>query len=428
MRNPWLALPAGADPRERISQNGRAWDAFLGNGRVGAQVRGVVADSWRRSAAAHLDPDGTAPVDLGDDELEEYRAAHPLRAALPLFRDLLGSFAEDGAHLMAVCDAHGRLLWVEGQPAVLRRAEAMNFVAGARWDEPHAGTNAPGTAVALDHAVQIFATEHFSRRVQRWTCSAAPIHDPRTGRLLGAIDVTGGDHLANPHSLALVLATARAAEAYLATLPPPAPSGPSFAALGRDAAVLTFGGRTLRLSRRHSEIVALLCAHPDGLSGDELAVELYGDELVNPVTLRAELSRLRHVLGPLLLSRPYRLREAVLADFTEVPARLAAGHAAAALRAYRGPLLPRSDAPGVARLRRLVEGQLRAGVRASGDPELLGAWTATSWGAEDLWMWEALAAALPAGSPRRALALERIARLGEDYAPPDATWLQRRRN
>src|SRR4051795_9293312 len=93
----------------------------------------------------------------------------------------------------------------------------MNFVPGARWDEAHAGTNAPGTALAVDHPLQIFATEHFSRSVQRWTCAAAPIHDPATGRLLGAIDVTGGDHLANPHSLALVRATALAAEAYLST-------------------------------------------------------------------------------------------------------------------------------------------------------------------------------------------------------------------
>ncbi|HTJ37164.1 MAG TPA: hypothetical protein VL738_28380 [Dactylosporangium sp.] len=67
MQNPWLALPAGADPRERIGQNGRAWDAFLGGGRVGGQVREVVADSWRRSAAGGLDPDAAVPIGLDDD-------------------------------------------------------------------------------------------------------------------------------------------------------------------------------------------------------------------------------------------------------------------------------------------------------------------------------------------------------------------------
>ena len=227
MSNPWLALDRGADPAERIRQVGRAHERFVAGEPVTA-IRSVVADSWRRSAGA-VTPDSTAPIELADGDLEGYRAGHPLARVLPIFRDLLGGLADDGDHLMAVCDAHGRLLWVEGTPSVLRAADSMNFVPGARWDEAHAGTNAPGTALAVDHPLQIFATEHFSRRVQPWTCSAAPIHDPRTGRILGAIDVTGGDHLANPHSLALVRAAALAAEAHLATLTPrrPTPSAPS---------------------------------------------------------------------------------------------------------------------------------------------------------------------------------------------------------
>ncbi len=135
---------------------------------------------------------------------------------MPLFRELLGTIAEDGAHLLSVCDEQGTMLWVEGHRQVLRRAERMNFVPGARWSERTSGTNAPGTALAVDHAVQIFGAEHYCRPVQSWTCAAAPVHDPRTGRVIGAVDLTGGDHLASPHSLALVQATARAAEACLA--------------------------------------------------------------------------------------------------------------------------------------------------------------------------------------------------------------------
>ncbi|ARX88681.1 transcriptional regulator [Streptomyces alboflavus] len=140
---------------------------------------------------------------------------------MPVFRELMGGFAKDGEHLLAVCDAHGRLLWVEGHPATRTRAGRMNFVPGARWAESAMGTNAPGTAVAVDRPVQVFATEHFVRRVQPWTCAAAPVHDPRSGRLLGAVDITGGDGLAHPHSLAFVQAVARAAESQLALLSPP---------------------------------------------------------------------------------------------------------------------------------------------------------------------------------------------------------------
>ena len=49
----------------------------------------------------------------------------------------------------------------------------------------------------------------------------------------------------------------------------------------------------------------LLARHPEGLTGDELLCALYEDESVTPVTLRAELARLRRVLAPgLLASRP----------------------------------------------------------------------------------------------------------------------------
>ncbi|OPG10003.1 hypothetical protein B1L11_24560 [Microbispora sp. GKU 823] len=241
MTNPWLALESGADAAERTGELRRAHERFLSAGAIDGPVRSLVADSWRRSARA-VDPDALAPLELTDAELEEYRNAHPLVQVLPLFRDLLGGIADDGRHLLAVCDAAGRLLWVEGHRGARARAERMNFVAGARWDESHAGTNAPGVALTVDHPVQIFAAEHFAVPVQPWTCAAAPIHDPHTGRLLGAVDVTGGDNLASPYSLALVQAAARAAEAHLATLPAPALApAVTLTALGRDDAVLSEG-------------------------------------------------------------------------------------------------------------------------------------------------------------------------------------------
>ena len=430
MANPWLALDLGADPAERMRQVGRAHEQFLNDSsRTGAgvpQIRSVVADSWRRSAGALVSADSTAPIELSDGELDAYRAAHPLARVLPIFRDLLGGLAEDGDHLMAVCDAYGRLLWVEGTASVLRGAEQMNFVPGARWDEAHAGTNAPGTALAIDHPLQIFATEHFSRPVQRWTCAAAPIHDPATGRLLGAIDVTGGDHLANPHSLALVRATALAAEAFLAGhLPPPSAAG-SVTALGRDEVLVGVGGRRLRLGRRHSELLVLLLVHPEGRTGDQLGFDLYADDL-NPVTVRAELSRLRRTLGPELLdSRPYRLRSELDADFQAVLRLLEHGRVGDALAAYAGPLLPSSDAPGVVRLRRLVDGQLRAAVLAGADPVPMRTWLHAPWGADDLEMWEAYARLLPADSPARPLARARVRQLAAEYGL--ATSLQRPRN
>ncbi|MEU8619005.1 GAF domain-containing protein [Streptomyces sp. NPDC048623] len=389
-------------------------------------VRPLVADSWRRSARARVSPDGAARIELDEEELAGLRDGHPLAAAMPVVRELMGAYARDGEHLLAVCDAAGRLLWVEGHPGTLRKARAMNFVAGARWSETAAGTNAPGTAIAVDRPVQVCAAEHFQRPVQGWTCAAAPVHDPYSGRLLGAVDITGGDGLAHPHSLAFVQAVARAAESQLALVSPaPAAAGrPRLAALGRDEALLQLPGRRLRLSRRHSEILVILAHRPEGVGGDELLTLLYEDESVTPVTLRAELSRLRGLLGPeLLASRPYRLTRAVDADFAAVDRRLASGAVATALGDYAGPLLPASRAPGVVRLRERLAGRLRAALVDRGDPGLLADWAYSTWGEDDVTVWRALASAVPAAQEPAVRA--RLAALDEELSA-GATGLQRR--
>ncbi|KOU63515.1 transcriptional regulator [Streptomyces sp. MMG1533] len=418
MTDPWVALEPGADPAEHMRMVRRAHETFTEVGTVPRPVRSVVADSWRRSVRAGVGPDGTARVELMDGDLGAYRAEHPLARVMPLFRELLGTFASDGEHLLAVCDAHGRLLWVEGHPATRAQAGRMNFVPGARWAETAVGTNAPGTAVALDRPVQVFAAEHFIRRVQPWTCAAAPVHDPRSGRVLGAVDITGGDGLAHPHSLGFVQAVARAAESHLALLAPdqPATDTAELTALGRDEAQFRTGGRRIRLSRRHSEIMVLLARHPEGLTGDELLCALYEDESVPPVTLRAELARLRRLLGPsLLASRPYRLTVPVESDVAVVERRLENGAITGAVTAYTGPLLPGSQAPSVVRLRRRLADGLRTALIARRDPDLLADWAHTPWGEDDIAVWRALSAVRPTAAIRA-----RIAALESELAAPTA--------
>ncbi|MGW1893751.1 GAF domain-containing protein [Streptomyces sp. NPDC002004] len=417
MTDTWVALGPGSDPVERVRVLRRAHDTFTADGTVSRPVRRVVADSWRRSARARVSPDGAATVEMSDGDLDSCRAEHPLARVMPLFRELMGTFASDGEHLLAVCDAQGRLLWVEGHPATRRQAGRMNFVPGARWAESSMGTNAPGTAVAVDRPVQVFAAEHFARRVQPWTCAAAPVHDPRTGRVLGAIDITGGDGLAHPHSLAFVQAVARAAESQLALLAPSAPAGDALelTALGRDEALLLAGGRKVRLSRRHSEILVLLARRPEGLTGDELLCALYEDESVTPVTLRAEMARLRRTLGPeVLMSRPYRLAPPVESDFGAVERRLASGAVSAAAAAYAGPLLPGSQAPAVVRTRQRLADGLRAALIRRRDPDLLADWGHAPWGEDDLDVWNTLAAVRPT-----APVLARVQQLEQDQGGGD---------
>lgn len=394
-------------------------------------MRAQVAESWRRSAAAGVEADTVgAPITLPDDALRDYREAHPLAQVFPVLDDVLGQAARDCDAIMAVSDATGQLLWVCGSPTVLRRAEAIGFVEGANWDERIAGTSAPGMALNLDQPVSVSRSEHFRRSVQKWSCAATPIHDPTTGALLGVLDITGGDDIVVPQTMAMVRAAARMAEAELArhllshrgVEVKRATTGLSIAleALGRHESLLTIDdGRshrsTLRLTPRHSEILLLLAAAPRGLSGDELAVLLYNEDN-SASTLRAELNRLRSLLGDdLLASRPYRLVAEVTADWLAVEAHLASGDVVAATQAYRGPLLPRSVAPGVVRLRTDVELSLRQAVLEHGVPDLMSSWTRSSWGADDYDMWLAQRAAVSTTSPLLPLISGQIARLDREF-------------
>ncbi len=418
--NGWLA-EVGADPRKRAREIASAHSTFISTqalAGVGPGLRDVVAKSWVRSSNAHVGQVADPPITLTDGDLSDYRSTHPLSRVIEVLRQLVGVAADDGDHLMAVSDAAGKLLWVEGQRVARSRAEKMNFVAGAWWDEAHAGTNAPGTALALDHEVQIFATEHFLPSAQAWTCSAAPIHDPATGQVLGVIDITGGNGVANPLSLALVRAAALASEAELAHRPsglwlPRAGDAIRFEALGRGEGLLRLDGREIRLHRRHTEIMIMLALRPDGMTGEQLAATLY-DDLANPTTLRVEMTRLRRIVGDLLASRPYRLVDSVGVDFLDVVAALRAGDVARALAVYTGPLLPSSDAPGVAEQRSWLDVQLRSAVLACPNPDLVRLWADRA-GFDDLSVWEHLRSVAPIMSAHRVTAAARIGQMRADY-------------
>lgn len=338
-RDFWTALTPGEDPAARLDQVRRAHELFVQTGTLApatgpTSVRSVVRDSWLRSVKGGVNP--SRMIDTGGmswHDFLEYRAGHPMAAAYPLVRSLMLDEVSDSGVVVALTDDVGRLLWVEGDHKARDQAGGINFVEGAVWAERVAGTNAPGLALEVDHGVQVFGAEHFSVPVQEWNCVAAPVHDPVTGAVIGVIDVTGGERVAAPFALSMVKSVVAAVESELRvrTLTGNAPA--VTVATGAELLVLdgdryfwrTGSAPALRLSRRHAEILVLLGEYPDGLGTEEIATML-ADDGIDPVTVRAEISRLRRDLGAdLVASRPYRLTVPVESDIEQVRRLLRGG-------------------------------------------------------------------------------------------------------
>jgi hypothetical protein len=160
------------------------------------------------------------------------------------------------------------------------------------------------------------------------------------------------------------------------------------------------------LSLRHAEILALLALHADGLTAEQLTLHLYG-ETGNRMSTRAEVSRLRKLLGGCLAAQPYRLLGDVTADFLEAERLLAAGKLPDVVRAYRGALLPESDAPRIRQARDELDGALQRAVLA-GPLAFLWAWLQSEPGREDPRALAEFVRRAPANEPRRPLAAARL--------------------
>ncbi|MFC9503914.1 transcriptional regulator [Streptomyces sp. NPDC057002] len=338
-----------------------------------AALRHEVTESWARSLGS-VDPGrDSAPVTDGGP-------VHQRWTSSPLYRPVSGlagelhSIAEDAGFVTAVTDESGTILWTCGGPTMRRKAERVNFAPGGRWDEQAMGTNALSLALRTGRPSSVFSAEHLVSALHGWVCYCAPVHGP-DGRVLGVLDLSTTWDRSHPLAMSTVRTLVSTIEARLTTEHdrPAQPSRQSrlrLTCLGTEQAVQAAQeGRQLPLRPRQLEILTLLALEPDGYSPERLRAALYGDRPVTASTFKAEISHLRRALGGGIAPRRYALTITVSCDAADVLRALEQGDTDRALRRYGGPLLPRSEAPGIEEWRTRIEVAVREAVLASTRPD-----------------------------------------------------------
>lgn len=209
-------LRPGTDLARYARELVRMHEAVIGGGRTTLQPRPLVSRSWQRVLGFGLVPDRPGARDpLSAERLEQLRGESPLRLVIDELARVISSVADASHFLMVVTNGDGVILWRRGDARVRRQADELGFSEGARWTEGDVGTNAIGTALQEASPVQLFSGEHFEQAQHPWYCTAFPIHDPRSGELLGIVDISGPALTLHPAISALVETAVLLAESLL---------------------------------------------------------------------------------------------------------------------------------------------------------------------------------------------------------------------
>ena len=214
-----IQLPSEIEEVRRQFDSAR--EEFLtGSARESDVIRPRIVGSWKRSRNLAID----AGMQVGplawpsDDALaqarEENRAT--LDAAAPILAELRLTFGEM-RYCVAIADRYGRILVEYGDNSVRAAFERVGLIPGADLSEDAVGTNGVGTVLADRRPLQITAAEHFVEGGSKFSCSGAPIRDPRDGTICGVLVVMSDYRLVRPTLLPAVVRCALAIEESMAS-------------------------------------------------------------------------------------------------------------------------------------------------------------------------------------------------------------------
>jgi DNA-binding CsgD family transcriptional regulator len=176
-----------------------------------APPREEIRISWLRSKQAGLDPEHLHVPYIGDIDPE----ALLLRASRPVVDQLLNDLGTVSMCVM-ISDNRGQALdRRETNRTLAAHLERIELLPGSDISEQSTGANGIGSALAEGKSILVEGSEHFCDAFAGTACAGAPILEPKSGRILGVIDLTCEAPDAHPLMLPMASRLAREIEQRL---------------------------------------------------------------------------------------------------------------------------------------------------------------------------------------------------------------------
>ncbi|CAL9613314.1 Acetoin catabolism regulatory protein [Streptomyces sp. enrichment culture] len=145
-----------------------------------------IRNSWQRSKYLGIRPDEVVVPYQPDYD----RESRLVRASTPVLDRLERALSGSDACVI-VTDRKG---WVRdrrvGEKRLSAHLDRVHLAPGFNYAEQFVGTNGIGVALEERRPNVVLGTEHFNERLQDVSCAAAPIRNPITGRVEGAMNLT----------------------------------------------------------------------------------------------------------------------------------------------------------------------------------------------------------------------------------------------
>lgn len=165
----------------------KARERFLTAEQVSAQdVRKPILASWRRSRQWKVPADHVRLPYVRDPDLDT-----PLtRNAAPVLRRLHENLDGQPVSIILTDPSGVVLRRLTADRDLERHLDGVKLAPGFSYAEEHVGTNGIGTALEGGQPAHVFGHEHYAEYLEDLACAGVPVHDPVSGKTIGAVDLT----------------------------------------------------------------------------------------------------------------------------------------------------------------------------------------------------------------------------------------------